>query len=413
MNISRDEYFSLSRCLETRHALFYKMWELGVPTFTNEIPTAAVKFDDTGTNIGFIFNKDYWNGLTDYERQFIICHECLHVILEHGARGLNAEFPDLANIAMDVVVNHVLVDSFGFEREKISMNEKLCWIDTVWKNTDIEVKNNECFEYYYNLLIENSSLVEANICSVGHPDDHSSLPASVPEDIANSITEKLSEREKEFVNDMIDKDDPQGTVAGTIGGSLEVYVSIQKVRKKKKWETVIKEWSKKYNKENYKEVEQWARLNRRFATLSSDMILPTDMEIEHETEGKIDVWFFQDTSGSCRHYAERFFKAAKTLDPKRFDVRLFCFDTKVYETSLKSGKLYGFGGTFFHILEKKVQEEILKGLKHPKAVFVITDGWGTPIRPQQPKKWYWFLTPYNNKRCIPNKCNIFQLKDYE
>lgn len=43
-----------------------------------------------------------------------------------------------------------------------------------------------------------------------------------------------------------------------------------------------------------------------------------------------------DTSGSCFNLAERFFKAALTLNPKKFNVRLFCFDYYATETSLKS-----------------------------------------------------------------------------
>jgi len=109
-------------------------------------------------------------------------------------------------------------------------------------------------------------------------------------------------------------------------------------------------------KQNDKDHEQWARVNRRFvgiASSMSNMFLPSEMEIEEKEEEKkkIKVVFFLDTSGSCQHLAERFFKAAKSLDSKKFDVELYCFDTRCYKTSLESGRLYGFGGTSFSILE--------------------------------------------------------------
>jgi hypothetical protein len=198
-------------------------------------------------------------------------------------------------------------------------------------------------------------------------------------------------------------------------GNLEIIVKVGFVKKKKKWETVIKRWVNRFIKHSDRDHEQWARVNRRFVGLQSNLFLPSEMEIDEreEIKKKIKVIFFQDTSGSCSHFAERFFKAAKSLPKERFDMELYCFDTQVYKTSLESGKLYGFGGTSFEILERKV-EEICKGnfRKYPKAVFVITDGYGDAIHPKKPRNWYWFLsTTYTS--CIPKECNIFQLSDFE
>ena len=44
------------------------------------------------------------------------------------------------------------------------------------------------------------------------------------------------------------------------------------------------------------------------------------------------------------------------------------------------------------------------------AVFVITDGAGDYIKPENPKKWYWFLSE-NYRSCIPKNSYIFSLKD--
>jgi hypothetical protein len=147
----------------------------------------------------------------------------------------------------------------------------------------------------------------------------------------------------------------------------------------------------------------------------NNMFLPSEMEIEEKEDVKkrIKVMFFQDTSGSCIHLAERFFKAAKSLPTERFDIEMFCFDTQVYKTSLTSGKLYGFGGTSFSILERYIINQCKGDMrKYPKAVFVITDGYGDCIDPKYPKRWYWFLDPYYTN-CIPKKCNTFNLSDFE
>lgn len=387
---------------------------MGKPYFTEAIETAAVQFDATGRHVAYLFNPNFWNSLSDYERIFVICHESLHVILNHGYRAKDSKDNKKANIAMDIVVNHTLVRKFGFDRTKLSNDKELCWVDTIFPGQDIQP--DESFEYYYSKIKDDSKFDSL--------DDHSGLSMSAEEwqDVIDSMGDSLTNEEKESLEEMMEKhfqtkdeeeDTKHGQQAGTMPGCGWKIIKV-KVPKKKKWETVIKKWSKKYDKADLQDVEQWARTNRRFSALASGgLFLPTEMEVEHEIEGKIDVWFFQDTSGSCYHLAERFFKAAASLPSDRFNIRLFCFDTKIYETSLKSGKLYGFGGTYFNIIENYIQGEIAKTkMKYPSAVFVVTDGYGNPVKPQYPKLWYWFLST-DYKYCIPPECNTFHLKNFE
>lgn len=423
--IESEDYLELSRSLINSHVLFYKMWELGRPMFTTAIDTAAVSFDEQGEVLLFSFNPSFWDKLTTYEKLFVISHECLHVILNHGLRVFNAENSNYGNIAADIVSNHMLVNKFGFIRKNISMEDTFCWVNTIWRNR-VDITDNKTFEYYYNLLLEEKQDIKANfvdqhgngngIPSIFNPDvskSHGSgksnnmngEQASTPNKYIEKLSDELDDQTKASLN---------GMLAGMDVGGISLVVSSQKVKTKKKWETVIKKWSKKYDKTNLEDIEQWARINRRFVMMPNDIILPTDMETEKDEEGKTDVWFFQDTSGSCYHYAARFFKAAKTLDPKRFNIRLFCFDTRVYETSLKTGKLYGFGGTSFYIIEDYIQKLIKEEkIKYPKAVFIITDGWGSHVKPEQPDKWYWFIIGSGSTSYIPKESNIYKLENYE
>ena len=95
---------------------------------------------------------------------------------------------------------------------------------------------------------------------------------------------------------------------------------------------------------------------------------------------------------------------------------MFCFDTRVFKLSdedIAAGKLYGFGGTYFHILEEYIKQEIKKeNKKYPDAVFVITDGMGDNVYPQIPQRWYWFLSA-DYTYCIPNKSHKFMLENFE
>jgi len=430
-HLTNEEFLLIARDLELHHAVFSKIWNVGKPRFTDKIPTACVTFDKEGNHLDFQFNPEFWDSLTPYERNFVICHECLHIMLSHGVR-LKELNKDLGNIAADVVINEMLVNGFGFDKSKLDwVGKNGCWMDTVFKDAKVPVEKDRSMEYYYGLLKKDfaeqiKEALEKGGGGFGTLDDHEgmkSIDSTDLGDVLGDILDGMNESEKESLDKSFKEGNPNETdesskMAGSMPGSLEITVKVGKIKKKKKWETVIKKWANTYLKQNDKDHEQWARVNRRFvgiASSMSNMFLPSEMEIEEREEEKrrIKVVFFQDTSGSCSHLAERFFKAAKSLDPKRFEIELYCFDTRCYKTSLESGKLYGFGGTSFSILEDEVMKICKRDMsKYPKAVFVITDGYGDQINPKKPKNWYWFLS-CDYRHCIPKECNIFNLSEFE
>lgn len=424
MNI--EEFHNLALDLEHLHGIFAKLWALGRPVEDNSIPTAAVGFNSEGHCIDFAINPQFWSTCSDYKKKFIIAHECLHVILNHGirARNLPQGSEQIANMAMDISINHMLVKNFGFIRELIKDADKFCWIDTVFKDKAVNIKPDMHFEYYYNELMKDIPNIPNNLILV---DDHTRL-GDIPQDIQEKVhheIEKFSSEEKQNISEMLKAEDnnmrsdksgdvPGGLHAGSLGGSIIKRLNIKHVVKKKKWETVIKKWANKYLKNSQKDIDQWARTNRRFTMLDSHFFLPTEMEMDAKNNEKhrIKVWFFLDTSGSCAHLSERFFKAAKSLPTDRFDIDLYCFDTRVYKTSLKTQELYGFGGTSFTCIDRYIENHCKKDSDYPKAVFIITDGYGDDVHPRYPRKWYWFLSE-NCRDCIPEECNIYDLKNFE
>ncbi len=424
--LSNEEFFLISRDLEIHHSVFSKIWNIGRPDFTDKIPTACVTFDKQGNHLEFLFNPDFWDQTSEYERNFIICHECLHIILNHGVR-LKELNKDLGNVAADVVINEMLLSGFGFERSKLTWIDKNgCWIDTVFKDYPTKVDADRSMEYYYSLLKKDlcdkisKALASGDLRIVDNHDGISGMDPTDLDDALGDILESMNSSDKEsleksFENSNEEETKECGKQAGTLPGNLQKIIKLGFVKKKRKWETVIKKWANRYITDTDKDHEQWARVNRRFASVDTNLFLPSEMEIEERDsiEKKIKVIFFQDTSGSCSHLAERFFKAAKTLPKDRFDVELYCFDTEVYKTSLESGKLYGFGGTSFSVLDSKINSMCNGDLsKYPKAIFVITDGYGDTISPRKPKNWYWFLSE-DYTHYIDKGCNINMLKDFE
>lgn len=436
-----DEFLELSRELQKHHSIFFKFWKMGNPVWTNTVKTAAVEFDKLGECINFYINPEFWKTCSLEKKKFVIAHECLHVLLYHGIRAsllTENSSRKLANTAMDVVVNHTLVDNFGFEKEIIDPAGEYCWTDTVFATKN--VPTGKSFEYYFHLLKQEEAEQAkkpgegqgkgksqpgqgGGQPGEGEPssgkgdlvDDHDFLESFNNPDFEKQMQDALDNYDAQNVSEIVDKqtEDIQQQVkqAGMNPGGLTKLANLPVRIIKKKWETVIKNWTRKFALE--KEEEQWSHKSRRMGAMGGDLMLPSERDVEFDQKHKIGVWFFQDTSGSCAHLADRFFAAASSLDPARFDVSMNCFDTKVYPTDLKSKKLYGFGGTSFSCIEAFIQAKVQKeGKRYPSAVFVITDGYGDAIQPEFPEKWYWFLSE-NYKTYIPAESQTFMLRDFE
>lgn len=411
--LDQDRFFQIARELESFHAIFSKIWQIGIPVEDTSIPTASVSFDKKGGFLKFSFNPDFFKSIDNYKLKFVICHECLHIILNHGMRSIGLD-RNIANIAMDVVINEHLVKSFGFDRYNIADQEKYCWYDTVFSESDTYEKDRN-FEYYYLILKGNNYSNDTNYLV----DDHATM-TDADESCINSIlqdaaSELHADEVKKLSQIFSDDDDIASMQRGIFEGGMVKYMKNSSVKVKRKWETIIKKWEIEALKRDTKYKEQWVVKNRRFVTMKTSLLLPTYGDIDHisNKQEKIHVLFFLDTSGSCEHLADRFWTAALSLPKNKFELTLLCFDTQVYEVDINTRELYGFCGTSYSILDEYVRSymEKNKNKKYP-TVFVITDGYGNNVTPEQPSKWHWMLTE-NHTLCIPKNSNIYNLKDYE
>lgn len=400
-NFDWDEYLEISSNLEKFHGVFNKLWSWGRPVFSEQVKTAGVKFDRIGEVIDFLINPIFWATLDLTQKLFVICHECLHLILNHGARILNCDNLIKANVALDLVVNHCLITRFSFIRAEVDPFNKYCWIDTVFQDSQ-DIEQDRSFEYYYNLLED--SISQESL------DSHDFQDLS---DLTKKLNSELSPEDKDGLKNLVERHytSPLGESAAGNGAPKNwEFIDVSRTPIKKKWETVVKYWAHQKLIEQLEET--WTRRDLRLSLLPGEHLLPTAIISETYSRKKLQVWMFQDTSGSCRHLAPRFFKAAASLDPSKFDVRMFCFDIKVYPTTLKSGKIYGGGGTSFSILETFIQKEIEKDKINYPYIFCMTDGFGDTIKPQFPNRWTWFLTS-NYTNCLPIESKKFNLSDFE
>ena len=416
--MNTEEKLEIAQKLQSHHYFFRSFWDIGAPVVGkfDDLPTAAISFDTKGEALSFLVNEHFWNSLNETSKLFLVCHEMCHIVLEHGRRFseyIGTSEMERMNRAADVVINEMLCESFGFVREELDtrIKDEGCWLNTVFEKT--KVNPHESTEYYFNKLKEEDPDCSKSFFSI---DSHLVMSDEELQSLQdflgkNGVSDSI---DADFIDKLPEKERQELSRSASGTGS---WFSVQvKKKRKKKWESVIKKWESLMKKDTINETERWERVNPRYSHIISDKIhLPTNCKVldEYKENNKIDVFFFLDTSGSCIGLKDRFFNAAGSLDPKRFNIRLFCFDTRVQETTLKSGKVYGGGGTAFHIIETHIQSIMrTEKKKYPKAVFLITDGMGNPVKPEKPERWYWFLS-YNYKNYIPEKSKTFMLSDYE
>ncbi len=419
MQLDHEEFLEIAEGLELFNSLFHKLWDIGKPQWSETIPTAGVGFDKDGEYLIFLFNKEFWDKCTPYERLFVVAHECLHVLLNHGIRTVDAKDNELCNTALDVVVNETLLSGFGFQRERISFGDTLCFKDTVFDKNGITALSNESFEYYYNLLSRNVQHIKMGVGMVGIGggggapsvlDDHSQFVGKDFGDVVEDVAAALDDKEREELRKAIEAQ--LNTPAGKEALGAITFAKPFSHKKSLKWKEVVR---KRFLTAEGGPEEQWGIRARRQSMLPHDAILPS----ERDNEGffrRTEVCLFLDNSGSCASLKDRFFTAALSLPSNEFKVTAYSFDTRVYPINLKDGKIQGGGGTSFQPIENTLLEIEKKVGRYPQLIFVITDGYGTHVKPKHPERWHWFLQDaqqvthvYNY---VPKKCHAHVLDTF-
>lgn len=365
----------------------------GRPIFSDSIPTACICFNVEGTPIGFVWGKDFFDSCSDYKAKFILCHEMLHIFLKHGVRMEGLKNKNKANVTMDISINHLLVDEFGFVRGLIEGWEDLCWRDTVF-NTHIPAL--PAFESYYEL---DDSFFNKGFSSL---DEHKFLKGG-GEGGENELSEELQK-----VLDELRKKMARGLPShGDETGYVQKEFKVERI-KKPKFDTLVKKITASVIELKKKETSSWTRLDRRMCEIAPD--LPSiDTLHERRCRKRYRCAFFVDNSGSCSEYVERFCKAAESLNPKVFEVDAYTFDTSVHKINKLNGRysVTGGGGTCFKCIGKKVEET------NPDIVFVVTDGFAGSFIPKDRKKFFWFLTEDGSENAIRGAGKIYRLSQYE
>jgi len=428
-----EQQLEIAASIEDYHKVFYTFFGMADTFLSDEVKTACVTFPkDRAGPPTLTIGAEFWEGLTKQERLFVICHECLHVILDHGvrnARDVPGATPVKVNQAQDITINEMICDLFSFDRRNVSFWQELCWIDTCFKDP-ANVLRNETFIYYLKKLIEEPPEAEDGDGDSGAPsgsgprtlDDHAQSEEG-DEETQEQADSRVSAAEELFedltveeLNEIIKSlPPPIKNVAGTMAGAIEAAIEKKSIRKKLNFNHFIRKLKKTSMKEIEVDKESFTHDDRRFTDVlfrHDDLALPGKRGTPKLERDRLLTALFMDVSGSCMSYFPFFQQIFAAFEEEKdtFDLMPFIFDTSVQP--VERGRQFKIGGgTSFSIIEQECLRLEQELGRYPDCVVVVTDGEGNQIKPKAPTRWIWLLTPYPTLSYVPPTSRHYLISD--
>lgn len=348
----------------------------------DEISTAATD----GKNL--FFNPVFFLGLDPEERIFLLLHEIMHNVYNHGIR---CGFRDHTtwNEAGDYVINDDLIQR-GFKMPQGGLHDK----DYRGQSAD-EV---------YQVLINKKDKGQDNTPTPwpdlqtppeqggeGQPDPNQQSQSTGG--VQAPSAQEVEDHNKNLLTQATQASQMSGDKAGTVPGSLQRTLD-DMLKPKLPWNKILAKFLFSLNKNDY----SWRRPNRRF--ISQGIIMPS---LYSEGVGKID--FAIDTSGSVskddfNRFISEIGYVFKAFNPNEIGVMQFdhilqgnekcCSVRDFLKLEFKGG-----GGTCI--------EPVLEEYKNndAKALIILTDGYlyhGAELDPKKPVVW----AIYDNPKFVPN-----------
>jgi predicted metal-dependent peptidase len=205
----------------------------------------------------------------------------------------------------------------------------------------------------------------------------------------------LSDEEAAKIEDLKDELDKASPGAGS--GVKGIASKIDRSNDNIRWNKLL------LDLELIKKVEdKWNSQSRRHMIDYPDSVVPKIEEIEAES-----MCVFVDVSGSIEYESLKKFVNVVRNIPKNIKVRSFIFNTQVQEFDIFKEDPPAGGGTDFKIIEDYIQKNFTR---YPKAIFILTDGDGSPVHPKHKNRWCWLLYGSCSKMYCKDMKN-FLLKD--
>lgn len=333
-----------------RHPFFGNMaTRLKIEDATNWCATAATD----GRHL--YYNKDFFKDLTTKQVEFVVAHEILHNVYEHMLRNEGRD-RGIWNAAADYSVNGTLVrDKIGEVPPKIKI-----FHDTKHYGKSTEQIYDEIYE----------DMDEQELSALGQLlDEHIDW-----EKDGNGQRPSYSKEELKQIRDEIKEQMMQAAQAAGAGNTpAEIQRMIKELTEPKmNWREILRQQIQSTIKNDY----TFMRPNRKAWHMNA--ILPGTNYDE-----TIDICVAIDMSGSIGDdQAKDFLSEIKGImqEYKDFKIKLWCFDTRVYNEADYDGysmdefdtyEPMGGGGTEFMVNWDYMKEHDI----NPKKLIMFTDGY--------------------------------------
>lgn len=387
------------------------MASIGFTTDAAWCPTAMVYLKGRPR---MVINKPWWDKLTPATQVFVIVHECLHAMLDHGLRNgrdlLPHATPIQINRAQDITINEMIESLFGIPRMALTDWDKYCWISTCFPG-DPTILPNETFIYYLERLVKDNKdlpvlILDMHGAGDGDDSDEEELDPDVLDELFDTLTPEEIEKLK-------------GALGRGPGAGLGGYLERKETKKKLTVAKLIRGMRSAASRMTPSDT--FVTPARRFASLPDDMLLPNAHDSKRGND-KFLVSLWLDVSGSTAHLRPMFYELRELFLKEKdlLQVRSYVFADRLAEiTEHNQNYNVGGGNAPFQIIEEELTKPVTakrggtkKVPRYPDCVIVITDGGAGGVRPKFPKRWLWLMTdPKDGMFHIPAGSREVFIKD--
>lgn len=381
-SLTSAEKYDIAVMLEGYHRVFSSFFNMSDICFSDRISTACVRLPKRDKPTMFL-NEDFWNSLSEEAKVFVVCHECLHTMLNHGMRAgqhIVGATPELVNQAQDITINEMLYRLFEINRLALDNWEQYCWIETCFPGRT-DVLPDQTYDYYLELMVKGG--VEKKLF-----DDHEGDGDELSDELMEKLKGSLSPKERASMEAGMS----EGYTLGGGGGEP----------KKINFTKLVARLAAHAHRKHETSRDTFARTHRRYGSMGTEFLLPGPTDVRHHSQDRLITAAFMDVSGSCLDYVPDFdrIREAFLAKPDLFDLRTFIFTTQVQEVHPKAKEIGISGGTAFAPIERQCRKIEDETGRYPDCVVIITDGMGSKVKPKWPKRWIWLLTPGGSKKFI-------------
>lgn len=151
-----SEKMDIAQGLSQNNQLFRTFWDCSEIRYNPSVKKISISWSETDMKIHLDINKEYWDSCNEYDKQFLLVHEMMHVCLNHQSRfytkekleGKTKEQKKQLAQATDIAINEWLAKHYiskNLLSEDLQKNEH--WVENTF-NGDTSIKEAESADYY-------------------------------------------------------------------------------------------------------------------------------------------------------------------------------------------------------------------------------------------------------------------------